>query len=372
MSQHYGPTWRHEVQQRELMAAMTGISVSLRQADYSLSEEQEAVQSSFGALLARASPIEKVRAAEPFGFDAELWEQLNEMRAIAMAVPEASGGDGADLVALCVVAEQIGRYLAPAPFVEAVSAARLLARAGSAAAAELEAVLSGRAMVTLALHPVTSAADQLVPAGAIADHVVALVDDQLVCAPRTEGWDRADNHGRTPLARLPAVAFENAKVIQSGEDARLTFAQGIAEWKLLTGAALIGIGEGANSIGVEYAKVRSAFGSPIGAFQAVSHQLVDAAMAVAAGRRLLFKAAWFAEHEAHAGRHLIPMAYLHAERASLLAATVAVHVLGGVGFTVDGDAQLFFRRAKGWSLVGGDPNREIHLIADLLFGPATR
>jgi alkylation response protein AidB-like acyl-CoA dehydrogenase len=112
-----------------------------------------------------------------------------------------------------------------------------------------------------------------------------------------------------------------------------------------------------------------AFGVPIATFQAVSHPLVDVAMAVTGTRRLVWKAAWFADREPSEAQDLIPMAYLHAVETGTRAPTVGVHVQGGLGFTVESDMHLFFRRAKGWSLVAGDPAHELDAIAAVRYGP---
>ena len=120
--------------------------------DLNLSDEQQQLVDSFGALYAKDSPPERVRAAEaaePTGHDPELWLRLLENGAVEMAVDEASGGWGASLLDLALVAEQHGRYLGAAPLIEAQVAARLLGRLlgrlgpDSRAAGLLEPVLAG-------------------------------------------------------------------------------------------------------------------------------------------------------------------------------------------------------------------------------------
>ena len=149
--------------------------------DLNLSDEQQQLVDSFGALYAKDSPPERVRAAEaaePTGHDPELWLRLLENGAVEMAVDEASGGWGASLLDLALVAEQHGRYLGAAPLIEAQVAARLLGRLlgrlgpDSRAAGLLEPVLAGARLVTLALRPPAGAVLALVPAGAVADDVI--------------------------------------------------------------------------------------------------------------------------------------------------------------------------------------------------------
>jgi alkylation response protein AidB-like acyl-CoA dehydrogenase len=339
-----------------------------RQADYGLSEEQEALQDAFAAFFERESPSARVRAAEPVGFDPDLWSRLAGMRAVAMGLPETAGGDGAGLVELSLVAEEFGRRVAPVPLVEAVVTARMLARATTSLPDWTAGAASGERLVTLALHPGTG--PQLVPAAAVADAVIYHAGGELVLAPLGSRPGPVANQGYAPLAWLDlGPASHDGLVMATGPGAAESFDRARREWKLLMAAALVGMARAALDIGVEHARSRVAFGAPIGTFQAISHALSDVAMAVDTGRRLVHKASWFSEHEPETNRQLIPMAYLYAEQSAMQAATVGVHVLGGVGFTVESDQQLYFRRVKGWTLVAGDPKATLVEIADEMFGP---
>ena len=114
--------------------------------DLALSEEQQQLVVSFDGLLQRSSSPDHVRAAEPAGFDPTLWRALVDLGALTMAVPESCGGWGATLLDLSLVAEQLGRGLAPAPVIETQVVARLLASVGSPAALEaLPGAVAGRA-----------------------------------------------------------------------------------------------------------------------------------------------------------------------------------------------------------------------------------
>jgi len=343
----------------------------LRQADFSLSEEQEAVRNAFRTALERSCPIESVEAAataDPPGYDEKVWRQLLDMRVVAMGVPEAAGGDGAGMTELVLVAEQQGAFLAPVPLIEAVVSARLLARCGDE---WLTDVIEGNRLATVALQPQRNGAAQLVPGGAIADGVIGLVGDELVLAPRVNPPRAVANHGSTPLAfwDLDAAGSER-RVLASGAEGMQLFERAVDEWKLLMAAALVGLAHAALRRAGEFATNRIAFGVPIASFQAVSHPLVDVAIAVTGTRRLVWKAAWYADNEPGEARDLIPMAYLTAVETGTKAPTVGVHVQGGLGFTVESDMHLFFRRAKGWTLVVGDPTHELDTIAAARYGPA--
>lgn len=342
----------------------------LRQADYTLSDDHEALRDVFKGFFDRECPPERVRAAEPLGFDAELWKALLDMRIVAMGVPESSGGDGAGHLDLVLLAEQWGRHLAPVPLAETVVAARLIA-ATADGSDWLQSAMDGSKLVTLAHHRATAGQPQLVPAAAVADAVVALVGDDLVVAELTRRPEVVANQGRTPLAWCDLAGDDvDRTVLSSGADAHAALATARREWQLFMAGALTGMADGALAIALTHARERIAFGVPIGSFQAVAHPLVDVAMDTEVARRIAWKAAWWADVDPAAERHLVPMAYLYAEEAAVRGATVGVHTLGGVGFTVESDEQLYFRRAKGWTLMAGDPQAELDVVADALFGPA--
>ena len=342
----------------------------LRHGDFTLGDEQRALREAFASFLVRECPSERVRAAEPLGFDEKLWRRFVEMRAVAMGVPAGDGGDGAGLVELALVAEEVGRILAPVPFVETAVAARLLCRCGPSARSWADAAVSGSQLITIALRPLRPGRPQLVPGGAVAGAVVGLLDDEVVMVTSPTPFEHVGNHGLAPLTRLDVGDAGMAVTsIGSGAAAREAFGTAVREWQLLMAAAQVGIAAGALRPAVEFASNRVAFGVPIATFQAISHPLADCYIGLVGARRLVWQAAWFADHEPDANRQLIPMAFMYAARVAMETATTGVHTLGGLGFCVESDMQLYFRRAKGWANVLGDPARQLRVIADELYGP---
>ena len=115
------------------------------------SDDQQQLIEAYTALYTKESPPERVRDAEPLGFDQRLWDLLKEMGSVGMAVPEDAGGWGASLLDLALVAQQHGRALGSAPLIETQVAARLLARVGSDAALDvLAGAIDGERLVTIA------------------------------------------------------------------------------------------------------------------------------------------------------------------------------------------------------------------------------
>jgi alkylation response protein AidB-like acyl-CoA dehydrogenase len=340
--------------------------------DYSLDEQQHAVDETFADFFTSVSTSEVVRAAEPFGFDDSVWKLAKQTGVVSMAVPEARGGDGATVVDLVIVAEHFGAALAPIPLIENVVSARLLSSVdGDAAASALRSALQGLSMTTLALRPIDEKARQLVPAGAVADVAIAIDGEDLVTVSAPIDVRPEPNLGNGPVAWWDLDSTGDRRVVlASGRDAVAAYEEAVRLWKLLTAAALIGSASSAIDLAVDFVRSRKAFGQVIGTFQAVSHALVDSVILIDAGRNLVRKAAWYAEHEPTVERALIPMALVSATRASVKATTVGVHVQGGFGFTLESDMTLHFRRNKGWSLLAGSSVGELHAIAATLPMPA--
>jgi alkylation response protein AidB-like acyl-CoA dehydrogenase len=327
------------------------------------SEERKLLRDSFARFFEEESSIARVRAAEPLGFDPALMKSLGQMGALGIRVPEAAGGSGAGLMDAVLLAEQAGRALASAPLVESIVAARLLAElGGSETASWLEGALSGETVVTLALHEAKPGAEQVVAAGAVAGAVLMLEGDVVSLRAAPPAGKAPPNHGSQPIARM-ALAGSGAAgekiLVAKGREAREAFLAGVEEWKLLTAAALNGLSRRALEYAVEYARDRIQFGRPIGSYQAIAHPLADRAVDLDCAQ--LFS--WWtiqqiAEGKPGAAADVALSFWLSCQAADETTRR-AVHTFGGYGVTLEYDLQLFFRRAKAWPLVLGDPQAQL-------------
>ncbi len=322
--------------------------------DLGLTDEQQALQSSFSQLLTKESSPERVRASEPGGFDQRLWDTLAEVGVVTMGVAEDRGGWGASLLDLVLVAEQVGRAAAPAPVIEAQVAARLLAAVGSDAAREaLDQALTGGRPVTLALHRPIGGVARLVPAGAVCHQVIVIEGDRLRLVPVAEGDRQAvRNLASAPLADVQLG--QRGVDLASGPAAVELFEAALDEWLILTSSAVVGSASVALEIAAEYATGRLAFGAPIGTFQALSHPMADAATSLDGARLLAQKAAWSLDEGTGRGRELAGMAFAFASRSAEAATYAALHTHGGYGFMLEYDVQLHYRRTRGWARTWGD------------------
>jgi alkylation response protein AidB-like acyl-CoA dehydrogenase len=342
--------------------------------DLSLGEDQLTLRAAFAEFFDKESTVERVRAAEPLGFDQELWTKLAGTGAIAMGLPEDAGGGGASNLDLVLVAEQYGRRIAPVPFIEAVAAGHVLAEAG--AADLIGGVAVGSMLPTIALSPARDGLLRLVPAGAVAEIVVALDGNRLIAIRR-----RGDQPGARPhvepspnFAASPLADWrlDDGDLIElaSGPQAVRLYQGGVSLWQLLMAAALGGLRSAALELGVSYVKARKAFGVIIGSFQAIQHRLADVAVAGDGAQLLVYEAAWARDTGQPEAAALASMAFLFGADCAFRTTRECLQFHGGYGFTLEYDIQLYFRRAKAWPLALGDSRREYQRLAELVYPEA--
>lgn len=337
----------------------------LRRLDYSLTSDHEALQAAYRDFFKTHCPIETVRAAEETGFDKNLWERLCAMGATTMAVPESAGGDGATLVDLTLVAEEIGRSLAPVPWIDQVCAARLLARLG---AAEPDVVQGKRLVAFDPQHESTSGL-RLLPTGSIADQIIVrdgTGDGAVVALSFGTRPTKVDNIGRLPMAWVDPAAADTRTVLAGGPDALAEYQRALDEWRVLSAAALVGLVEETMTIAAEFAKTRYTLGVPISTLQGISHPLANIAITVQGGRNLARRAAWFLDNEPDERPELAPSAFVFMAEEAAEAATMAVHVQGGLGVSAEAAATAYLVRARGWALAGGDPGASAKYVGELV------
>ena len=334
----------------------------LRRLDYSLSEDHQALQAAYKDFFGSRCSIETVRAAEETGFDKSLWERLCAMGATTMVLPEAVGGDGATLVDLTLVAEEIGRSLAPVPWIDHSCAARLLGRLG---AVEPE-IVNGKQLVGFDPQQDSASGVRLIPTGSVADHIIMRDGDNVVQLTFASRPARVDNIGKLPMAWVDPAAADNRTVLASGAEALADYQRALDEWRLLTGAALVGLVEETMTIAAEFAKTRYTLGVPISTLQGISHPLANIAITVQGGRNLARRAAWFLDNEPDERPELAPSVFVFMAEEAAKAATMAVHVQGGLGVSAEAAATAYLVRARGWAIAGGDPGVTAKRIAAIV------
>ena len=335
----------------------------LRREDYSLTTDHTDLQAAFAKLFQSHCGIDEVRAAEATGFDEGLWKQLIATGATSMAISEAEGGDGATLVDLTLIAEEVGRALAPVPWIDHVVSARLLARLGALAGDE--AIISGTRILALDAAGTGTSGKRLVAQGAIADEIIVREGDDIVRVSFSDKPARVDNLAKLPMAWVDPGAADTRTPVAGGPEAVKAFELAVDEWRLLTASALVGLLEATMRIAAEFAVSRYTLGVPIASLQGISHPLANIAITVESGHNLGRKAAWFLDNEPDVRPELASAAYVYMTEEASKSATFAVHVQGGLGVSTEAASTAYLTRARGWPLAGGDPARAAVRVAEL-------
>lgn len=299
-----------------------------------------------------------VTTAAP-AFDAELYARLGAAGMLGLRAPENMGGSGEGLMAAAVAAEAMGRHLAPVPLIETLIATRLIANLNASAGAELLAeALAGRRVITLALHEVRPGIAQMVPAGAVADAVIACERGAVFVRLARGRAESFPSHAGQPIASMTldgtADAGDRIELAQ-GCAARETFEAAIEEWKLLTAAALNGLARRALELAAGHARDRVQFGRPIGSFQGVAHPLANCATDVDAAQLFTWQCIQEIALARPAAAALVDLTFWWSSDVADRTARRALHTFGGYGVLASAEIQRYFRHAKGMALVLGDP-----------------
>ena len=323
--------------------------------DFDLSADQLALRDAARDLLdARASTdhVRKVLDAEE-GYDPELWREMAAQGWLAIEVPEDVGGLGLGFVEVAVLAEEVGRHVAPAPYISTVLARRALATTDWA-----ERLTEGTAVGAVAwgASPVIDApiADVLV---VVRDSDVTAYDISATKPTRVEAMDQTRRMARIDPTELDGgVEVGGDDLVTSMLDAGAT----------AYAAELLGAAQRMLEASVDYAKVREQFGRPIGSFQAVKHRCADMLVDVEGMRSAVWYAAWAVETNAADRSLAASTAKAWASDAGMRVMNSALQVHGGIGFTWEHDLHLYLKRAQLDSVVFGDATYHRERIARLL------
>jgi alkylation response protein AidB-like acyl-CoA dehydrogenase len=331
--------------------------------DLKLAPEAAELVAALDAVLARESNAARVRTAEPLGFDHALWQALSDLGIPALALDT----DVATDELLAALAETAGTYLASAPIVETLVTASLLAQCPGDGAARLVTMVNKGAIATIVLREISDHRARLVPAGAIADIVIAFDGADLIAVIEPAPMVAVANVGSLPLADRELRDGERV-VLASGVDAHKLYTSALRRWQLLTSAALVGLSRRALDIAVDYVKGRVIFDRPVASFQTVAHRLADHATDLDGARLLVQEAAWAGDTGLDRAHALATMAFCFTGEKATAIVGDALHYHGGYGFTLEYDIQLYYRRARAWPQVWGSMAQEWQALADELYG----
>ena len=352
--------------------------------NFDFSDDQKQLRDTARKFLAEKCPPKAVRAVidGKAPYDRDLWKGLAEMGLLGVAIPEAYGGTGAGHLELCVVAEEMGRALAPVPFSSTVYlAAEALLLAGSEAQKQkwLPQIASGEAIGTLALfegkgNPSPQAirlaasngtldgVKKPVADGAIADFAIVAActgssgretDISLFLVDMKAGGVEAK-----PLANIDPshgqaeVTFKKCKAEPLGgaSEGWSIVSQVLDRAAVLLAFEQVGGADRALEMGRDYALDRIAFGRPIGSFQAIKHMLADMYVSATLARSNCYYGAWALSTNAGELPEAAAAARVSATQAFQHCAKNNIQVHGGMGFTWEFDCHLYYRRANATAL----------------------
>ena len=350
--------------------------------NFEFSEEQLMLRDQSRGFLAEHCPTSVVRTVldGEAEYDATLWQRVANMGWTATVIPEAYGGLGLSYYELAIIAEELGRSVAPIPFASSVYLATEALLAFGSEAQKLRwlpKLASGEVIGTVAF---TESAGRLdasnvgthfsngvlngcklpVADGGIADIAIVLAsDNDGVSLYLVELADACVHREavRTvdPSRGLASLSFEGATAELLGE-----FGAGLAAVEQLHDRAAVlfaweqvGLADAALEQAKHYALDRFAFGRPIGSYQAIKHKLVNVYVKNTLARSNCYYGAWALEANGHELKQAAATARVAAIQAATFAAEENIQTHGGMGFTWEFDCQFYYRRAKLLSLVIG-------------------
>lgn len=361
--------------------------------NFDFDDDQRELQRAVRDLLADRSPLSRVREVfegdEPY--DARLWRAAVEMGWTGLTVPESHGGVGLGPLELCLVAEEVGRALAPIPLSSStyvVTSALLSAGTTQQQAEYLPRLADGSLIGTFAVQEQatslgvgdtrTSFADGTVtgvkvpvPDGDVAGLAIVVCDGGSTLALVLldgRGVTRSAVESFDPSRSFASVAFENAPATVLGRAGagRELLDHVYDQAAVYVAFEQIGGAQRCLDLAVEYAKARYTFGRPIGSYQSIKHKLADVFVAIELARSNAYYAAWALA----TGNGELPvaacLARISATEAFEMAAREGLHVHGGIGFTWEHDAHLFLRRSKVLATTLGTDRQWKQVLVDRL------
>jgi len=351
-----------------------------------LNEDEEQFRQSVRRFVAERSPLPKLRELMSSGqpFDADVWKQLSALGLTGLIVPAEHGGAEAGYSVLSVAFTELGAGLVASPLLAGTLAAGTLLRLDDQQARDrlLPGIASGELIATLAAGGTgTARADGDVLTGEIAPVLNAAQADVLlvpaVAGDATVLFEVAAGTPGLEVTPLPSLDHSRSLARVRLEGAPGTRLAGDAAAALGFAADLANLAIASEQLGgmgaclemtTEYAKIRIAFGRPIGAFQGVKHKLADIATARELAHALVRDAARAADERpadfpaaAAAARVLTSAPYFEAA-----SATVRLH--GGIGFTWEHDAHLYYKNAMAGEVLFGTPDEQLDRLAAALAG----
>jgi alkylation response protein AidB-like acyl-CoA dehydrogenase len=334
--------------------------------DFGYSEDQREIQRTARELLAdRASPQRVREYAEAGRTDDDLWRELCELGWPGIAVAVGHGGQGLGRVELSILCEELGRAVAPVPFLPSVLAATILEHAGSPEQCQ-------RWLPGLASGETTGALGRA--ENGLADFVIGAVGAEVIVLLRGNRGARlltAEQADVSPVASIDPTrsAARVAAAEDAGEELAGDVPAGVDRALVAVSSELVGVSARALEMTVAYVKERHQFGVPVGAYQAVSHRCAQMLLETEKARSTAAFAAWTADSDPGRLAEAASMAKAAASDAGREVTAGAIQMHGGIGFTWEADVHWLYKRAQlDAALLGGARHHRARLGGILAVG----
>src|SRR5271166_3170390 len=325
--------------------------------DFGYTDDQREIQRTARELLSERAKPERVREhAEAASMDSELWRELCELGWPGIAVAEEYGGQGLSAIELSILCEELGRSLAPVPFLPSALAAGVIEHGGSAEQCVrwLPALASGETIG--ALGSAVDGVAELVIGGADAGVIVLVEDDGSGRVVSSEDADVTPVDSVDPTRSAARVSVET----DAGEALEGEVCVGIGRGLAAVSSELVGVCERALDMTVAYVKERRQFGVPVGSYQAVSHRCAQMLLETEKARSAAAFAAWAADWEPS------QLAEAAASQAGREVTASAIQAHGGIGFTWEADVHWLYKRAQLDAALLGGAKRHRAQLASIL------
>jgi alkylation response protein AidB-like acyl-CoA dehydrogenase len=325
--------------------------------DFSFTSEQQDLRRMLRDIAGDHATPERIRAAidSDAGYDAELWRLLSdELGLLAIAVPEAAGGAGGSFVDAAIVIEESGRGLWPVPLLPSIVAASIAPGAATAAIVVGEGLGTSDGALTGTVHHVID--------GHRAERLLIASSEALYSVEASAVGITTSGARSLDLTRwLATVEFSEVPAERLGDRAAAARAVDV----LRVGLAVEAVGAARHCVDetVAYLKTREQFGRPIGSFQALAHRAADLAVLLEAAASTAYYAAWAVADSPDEVPVVAPLAKSVCADAFATIAAETIQMHGGIGFTWEHDAHIYFKRATLTKLLLGDSHIQRQLVA---------
>lgn len=353
--------------------------------NYGFNEAQTMLQRSIRDILEKESPIARVREVEASatGHDAALWRRLGELGLLELGLP----GAGGSFVDALIFAEELGRTIAPAPFVSSIVVGASLLSSIDEFTPVVDELIAGDSVVSFAVNEAaalyspacfdTAASKDGVwrvsgekrfveDAAAAGSFLVVANIDGVETGLFLVKRDAVEIEMERTVAGdfLGIVRFTGAPAepVLIGPNSWRTISEALGRARIAHAAKIAGMAATSLRLAIDYAKTRIQFGRPIGSFQSLQHRLADLTTSLEATRFLTYHAGWVVDQGQQAEVSSAMALHSAVDLAEQLSIETA-HIFGGYGVSVDTDIQLYYRRLRAAEVRWGDSGQLLEDVA---------